>query len=199
MISNWLEYQLNAALKRGGGAAPLARFAGKTLAISLLPLQLTLLVNASGDGLTISSQRGLDAPNVSCQLRVDGRALPLLRDPQQLGPLLASGAIALNGDAEFAADLLRTLRQQGLNGEELLAGVVGDPLAHIFAGGLRRLAQPPANGHLPEQIGRLLRDELQWLVSQHEAAPQFSAISAVQQRVDAASQRLEQLLQQGRA
>ena len=197
MFNRLLEYQLNAALKRGGGCAPLARFAGKTLAISLLPLQRTLLVNACGDGLRIDGRRGFAAPEAACQLRVDGRALPLLRDPQQLGPLLASGAITLSGDAELAAELLRTLRQQGLNGEELLAGVIGDPLAHQLASGLRQLAQPPVNGHLPEQLGRLLRDELQWLISHHEASPQFAAISQLQGAVDAAERRLNQLLRRG--
>ncbi len=194
MVKGLLEYQLNAALNRGGGCAPLARFAGRPLAISLRPLQLTLLINASGDGLAISSRRGFEAPEAACQLSVDGRALPLLRDPQQLGPLLASGAVTLSGDAELAAELLRTLRQQGLNGEELLAGLIGDPLAHQLANSLRQLTAPPANGHLPEQLGRLLRDELQWLPSRHEAAPQFAAIAQLQGAVDATSQRLERLL-----
>ena len=199
MINGLLEYQLNAALKRGGGCAPLARFAGKPLAISLRPLQLTLLINASGDGLAISSRRGFEAAEAACQLIVDGRALPLLRDPQQLGPLLASGAVTLSGDAELAAELLRTLRQQGLNGEELLAGIIGDPLAHQLASGLRHLSATPAHGHLPEQLGRLLRDELQWLPSRHEAAPQFAAIDQLQHAVDGAGQRLNQLLRRGQS
>ncbi|MBP7548444.1 MAG: SCP2 sterol-binding domain-containing protein, partial [Corallincola sp.] len=140
MVAALLQSLINGALKRAGGSAPLARFSGKRLLLGLLPLNLNLLLQADGQGVSLS-RVAADTTTADCQLWLDHGALPLLHDPQQLGPLLAAGHVRLQGDAELAAELLRSLRQQGVNGEELLAGVVGDPLAHLLWRTGRQLQQ----------------------------------------------------------
>lgn len=194
MVAALLQSLINGALKRAGGSAPLARFSGKRLLLSLLPLNLNLLLQADGQGVSLS-RVAADTTTADCQLWLDHGALPLLHDPQQLGPLLAAGHVRLQGDAELAAELLRSLRQQGVNGEELLAGVVGDPLAHLLWRTGRQLQQrlPRQLTELGDSLGLWLRDEQRQLVAAAEWRPHARAVDQLAAAVAAAEARLARL------
>lgn len=185
---------VNQTIARSGQQAHLLPLAGRHVALTLLPLRQTLVVSVTAAGLALGRD-GVETAD--CHLQVDHRALSLLKDPNQLGPLLESGAITLRGNATLAADLLRALKACGVTGEEVMATVVGDPLAHLLVRGGRQMAQSAQRhgSQASADVGSWLRDELRLLVARGEWQPVQSAIGDVSRQAGELEQRLRRLLE----
>jgi ubiquinone biosynthesis protein UbiJ len=113
---------LNHLLRQNSWAAEKLRpYAGKTVRISLLPLQSTLTVDGAGGFSSAPNDATIDA-----EIRLSaGAALRMLVDPES-----AMGLATLEGDMEFASTVGKVLKNLRWDAEEDLSRVVGDIPAH---------------------------------------------------------------------
>lgn len=111
-------------------------YAGKTIRISIPPLQSTLTIDASGTCTTATKEAAIDA-----EIRLStGAALRMLVQPEA-----AMGLATLDGDMAFASTFGKVLQNLRWDAEEDLSRIVGDIPAH-------QLAQTGA--YIRQEIGR---------------------------------------------
>jgi ubiquinone biosynthesis protein UbiJ len=129
----------------------LAPFVGKTVRLSLPPLQLHLMVTGEG----MFEQSALENFDVEITLPADAPLLALR------GAEAVFKAARISGLAEFADALGFVLRNLRWDFEEDLSQHVGDIVAHRLAGLLSALAtwQRQAAQHLAENVAEYLTEE----------------------------------------
>ncbi len=113
---------LNHLLRQNSWAAEKLRpHAGKTIRISIPPLQSTLTLDGAGEFLTAAQ----DAPVDAEILLSAGAALRMLAQPG-----IAMSLATLQGDMELATTVGKVLRELRWDAEEDLSRVIGDIPAH---------------------------------------------------------------------
>jgi ubiquinone biosynthesis protein UbiJ len=118
LSSNALNHLLR---QNSGAAAQLRPFAGKTVRLSMPPLQSTLFINAAGEFDTASAGSEVDA-EIGL---TPAAALRLLLVPES-----SSGLARLQGDMPLATTVAKVLHGLRWDVEEDLSRVVGDIPAH---------------------------------------------------------------------
>lgn len=145
--------------------------AGKRLGLRLEGLGLALLAVVTPGGLSLGPWRDEPADAV-----VEGPPFTLLRllGEEQPAAYLFDGRVRIHGDQTLVQRLRRVLAGLDPDLEELVAGVVGDPLAHSAGRGVRALVGWWRGAvHTLTLDGReLLQDELNLLAT----APEVTAL-----------------------
>jgi ubiquinone biosynthesis protein UbiJ len=185
------ESLLNHGIGRSATAATLAaRLEGRSLAIAVTGLPRAFHLALAGGRATLAAS---DAP---ADVTIAGTPLSLLRllatDPQAL---FRDGELALTGSPDLAAEFRELLQFAAPDLEDLLARVVGDPLAHqagAFAAEVRATAGR-ATESLARSLGEYLTEERRSLPSRFEADEFAAAVDELVAAVDRAEARLAQL------
>jgi ubiquinone biosynthesis protein UbiJ len=185
------ESLLNHGLARSATATAIAtRLEGRSLAIEATGLPRAFRLAITGGRATLTAS---DAP---ADVTIAGTPLSLLRllatDPQAL---FRDGELALTGSPDLAAEFRELLQFAAPDLEDLLARVVGDPLAHqagVAAAGVRATAGR-ATESLARSLGEYLTEERRSLPSRFEADEFAAAVDELVAAVDRAEARLAQL------
>ncbi|MFN2308970.1 MAG: SCP2 domain-containing protein [Gammaproteobacteria bacterium] len=172
--------------------ARLGTLAGKVIAVELLGLGVVLYCFPSAQGVQILSHYEGTPDTV-----LRGAPLSLLRLGLSAQPAdqLFEGGVELRGDTATGQAFQAILRALNLDGEELLARVTGDTLAHQ-AGRLARALGSQARhaGHTLElDLGEYLREEAGLLVDPHAVGAWLDAVDALREDADRLEARLQRL------
>ena len=184
------ETLLNHGIGRSATAAAIAaRLEGRSLAIEVSGLPRAFRLAIAGGRATVAASDG------PADVTIAGTPLSLLRllatDPQAL---FRDGELALTGSPDLAAEFRELLQFAAPDLEDLLARVVGDPLAHqagAFAAEVRATAGR-ATESLARSLGEYLTEERRSLPRRFEA-DEFAAAVDELAAVDRAEARLAQL------
>ena len=165
--------------------ARLAPFAGKTLRLTLPPLQLDFVVD--GDGFLAET-----ANSEPFDVAIDLPAAPLLA---LRGVEAATRDARISGSADFADALGFVLRNLRWDFEEDLSKGVGDIAAHRIAKQLRTLGawQQDATQRLGENLVEYLTEEQPTLVRPTEVRAFGKSVEQLREDVDRLEQRLARL------
>ena len=170
----------------------LARYAGRTLALSAAPFALSLKIAAGG---IVDAAPAGSAAEVT--LSIPASRLPLLL----LDPDTAMKDVRIDGDAELAQTLARLAREVRWDAEEDLSRVVGDVAANQFM----RFARAfhawglEAGKRFAETTTAYLQDEDPTLVRKNEVEKFGSDVAALRDDCERLEKRLQLLEATGAA
>lgn len=164
---------------------------GKVLQLELRELQPFWLVFSPSQVDLLTRYEG--QPDATIRLTLS--ALPRLRDPNQLTPLIREGKVDLSGDTSLCNQFAQLFSELQIDWEEQLARYTGDVVAHTLCRGVRQL------GHTLQQQGELLRQDLaEYLTEELRLAPGplevacfCDDVDELKRRFDATALRLEKL------
>lgn len=194
-----LEVGLNRYLSQDPSALiECERLLGRTLALRLRELDLCIDVTAVRGGLLLSQERG-ERAQASVETSVPAMLRLLAAGPEQRQALIASGEVAIKGDAGLVDGLFRILQRVDFDPEELASRVVGDVLAHRLGVSARSLFG--WGRHTADTLGldtaEYLREETHDLVHRADVEEWMDAVdtlSADSERLAARVRRLERRL-----
>ena len=164
---------------------------GKVLQLELRELQPFWLVFSPSQVDLLTRYEG--QPDATIRLTLS--ALPRLRDPNQLTPLIREGKVDLSGDTSLCNQFAQLFSELQIDWEGQLARYTGDVVAHTLCRGVRQL------GHTLQQQGELLRQDLaEYLTEEVRLAPVplevacfCDDVDELKRRFDATALRLEKL------
>lgn len=164
---------------------------GKVLQLELRELQPFWLVFSPSQVDLLTRYEG--QPDATIRLTLS--ALPRLRDPNQLTPLIREGKVDLSGDTSLCNQFAQLFSELQIDWEGQLAHYTGDVVAHTLCRGVRQL------GHTLQQQGELLRQDLaEYLTEELRLAPGplevacfCDDVDELKRRFDATALRLEKL------
>ena len=164
---------------------------GKVLRLELRELQPFWLVFSPSQVDLLTRYEG--QPDATIRLTLS--ALPRLRDPNQLTPLIREGKVDLSGDTSLCNQFAQLFSELQVDWEGQLARYTGDVVAHTLCRGARQL------GHTLQQQGELLRQDLaEYLTEELRLAPGplevacfCDDVEELKRRFDATALRLEKL------
>ena len=166
---------------------------GQSLAIEVVGLGVTLVLNAEANGLVLTGAAG--EPATATVSGSPGMLLGLLRDSSSSG-VRASGVV-VTGDAQTAeafSDLLRLARPDL---EERLSCLVGDLLAHELAETGRQVSAwgRRAFTTVSRSTSEYLQEESRQLPPRLEAEAFFREVEQLRDDVDRIVQRVDRFLE----
>ena len=164
---------------------------GKVLQLELRELQPFWLLFSPSQVDLLTRYEG--QPDATIRLTLS--ALPRLRDPNQLTPLIREGKVDLSGDTSLCNQFAQLFSELQIDWEGQLARYTGDVVAHTLCRGVRQL------GHTLQQQGELLRQDLaEYLTEELRLAPGplevacfCDDVDELKRRFDATALRLEKL------
>ena len=164
---------------------------GKVLQLELRELKPLWLVFSPSRVDLLTRYEGQPDATISLALS----ALPRLRDPNQLTPLIREGKMDLAGDTSLCNQVAQLFSELQIDWEGQLARYTGDVVAHTLCRGVRQL------GHTLQQQGELLRQDLaEYLTEELRLAPGplevacfCDDVDELKRRFDATALRLEKL------
>ena len=164
---------------------------GKVLQLELRELQPFWLLFSPSQVDLLTRYEG--QPDATIRLTLS--ALPRLRDPNQLTPLIREGKVDLSGDTSLCNQFAQLFSELQIDWEGQLARYTGDVVAHTLCRGVRQL------GHTLQQQGELLRQDLaEYLTEEVRLAPGplevayfCDDVDELKRRFDATALRLEKL------
>ncbi|WP_295717633.1 SCP2 sterol-binding domain-containing protein [uncultured Halovibrio sp.] len=161
------------------------------VAITLVPFGATLTLARSGDRLAL--KQGPSGPGTDTHITATPLALLALAGGDTSG--LDQGLITVEGDSERVRHLAHRLHALAPDWEAFLARTLGDVPAHVIARRLRdalRWSQQ-ARASVHANIEDYLHEESGLVPGRHEAEARFSDIDALESRVKALENRLNNL------
>lgn len=122
-------------------------------------------------------------------------ALPRLRDPNQLTPLIREGKMDLAGDTSLCNQVAQLFSELQIDWEGELARYTGDVIAHTLCRGARQLRQgiQQQGELLRRDLAEYLTEELRLAPGPLEVACFCDDVDALKRRFDATALRLEKL------
>lgn len=164
---------------------------GKVLQLELRELKPLWLVFSPSRVDLLTRYEGQPDATISLALS----ALPRLRDPNQLTPLIREGKMDLAGDTSLCNQVAQLFSELQIDWEGQLARYTGDVIAHSLCRGAQQLR------HTLQQQGELLRQDLaEYLTEELRLAPGplevacfCDDVDALKRRFDATALRLEKL------
>ena len=164
---------------------------GKVLQLELRELKPLWLVFSPSRVDLLTRYEGQPDATISLALS----ALPRLRDPNQLTPLIREGKMDLAGDTSLCNQVAQLFSELQIDWEGQLARYTGDVIAHSLCRGAQQLR------HGIQQQGELLRRDLaEYLTEELRLAPGplevacfCDDVDALKRRFDATVLRLEKL------
>lgn len=178
---------LNHLLRQNPWAPPWLRpHAGKTVRLSLPPLQSTLTINAGGE-----FEAAMRGAAVDAEIRLDpAAALRLLLQPESAGSVAS-----LTGDMELATAVGKVLQGLRWDAEEDLSRIVGDIPAHELSRAGSAVAREA--GRQARALAGMLAEywlEEQPLVAKRRHLQQFAdGVDALRDDVERLEKRLQRL------
>ena len=164
---------------------------GKVLQLELRELKPLWLVFSPSRVDLLTRYEGQPDATISLALS----ALPRLRDPNQLTPLIREGKMDLAGDTSLCNQVAQLFSELQIDWEGQLARYTGDVIAHSLCRGAQQLR------HTLQQQGELLRQDLaEYLTEELRLAPGplevacfCDDVDELKRRFDATALRLEKL------
>ncbi len=164
---------------------------GKVLQLELRELKPLWLVFSPSRVDLLTRYEGQPDATISLALS----ALPRLRDPNQLTPLIREGKMDLAGDTSLCNQVAQLFSELQIDWEGQLARYTGDVVAHTLCRGAQQLR------HTLQQQGELLRQDLaEYLTEELRLAPGplevacfCDDVDELKRRFDATALRLEKL------
>ena len=164
---------------------------GKVLQLELRELQPFWLLFSPGQVDLLTRYEG--QPDATIRLTLS--ALPRLRDPNQLTPLIREGKVDLSGDTSLCNQFAQLFSELQIDWEGQLARYTGDVVAHTLCRGAQQLRDGI------QQQGKLLRQDLaEYLTEEVRLAPGplevacfCDDVDELKRRFDATALRLEKL------
>jgi ubiquinone biosynthesis protein UbiJ len=163
-----LEAALNRYLRLDPDAlARLAALQPRSIAIELLPLQLTLYVIPGEHGVQLRSRLENDPDTV---LRGTPLGLAQLGLGSQSNKALFSGSVTIEGDVETGQAFKAILDEMDIDWEEQISRLTGDVIAHQLGNTARRASTALQHGRrtLEQDLNEYLHEELQVLPTRIE-------------------------------
>jgi ubiquinone biosynthesis protein UbiJ len=163
-----LEAALNGYLRLDPDAMTrMAVLQQRSIAIELMPLQLTLYVVPGENGVRLSSKLETAPDTV---LRGTPLGLAQLGLGSQNGKTLFSGSVAIEGDVETGQAFKAILDEMEIDWEEQLSRLTGDAIAHQLGNTARRAAGVLRQSRLTleRDVGEYLQEELRVLPTRIE-------------------------------
>ncbi|PAU81594.1 hypothetical protein CK501_00100 [Halovibrio salipaludis] len=163
------------------------------VAITLVPFGTTLTLARSGDRLAL--KQGPSGPGTGADTHITATPLALLALAGGDTSGLDQGLITVEGDSERVRHLAQRLHALAPDWEAFLARTLGDVPAHVIARRLRdalRWSQQ-ARASVHANIEDYLHEESGLVPGRHEAEARFSDIDALESRVKALENRLNNL------
>jgi ubiquinone biosynthesis protein UbiJ len=188
-----LEAALNRYLRLDPDAMTrMAALQQRSIAIELMPLQLTLYVVPGENGLRLRSQLE-NAPDTV--LRGTPLGLAQLGLGSQGGKTLFSGSVTIEGDVETGQAFKAILDDMDIDWEEQLSRLTGDVFAHQLGNTARRAAGVLRNGRhtLERDIGEYLQEELRVLPTRIETENFSADVSRLGMDTDRLAARIKRL------
>ena len=164
---------------------------GKVLQLELRELQPFWLLFSPSQVDLLTRYEG--QPDATIRLTLS--ALPRLRDPNQLTPLIREGKVDLSGDTSLCNQFAQLFSELQIDWEGQLARYTGDVVAHPLCRGAQQLRDGI------QQQGKLLRQDLaEYLTEELRLAPGplevacfCDDVDELKRRFDATALRLEKL------
>lgn len=170
-------------------AARLSRLHGKRLSFRLREWPVTLVLNASAQGILFNQHD--DA--VDCAIQTDLASLRLLRDPSQLTRLIKADTLQIDGDIQVAQQYSHFFQQLDPDWQQALSAYVGDAAAHKIALSLQQIHQylHSKTTALQQLSAELAQDELLLTPTATEMMQFSRAVSELAAKVDVMQQQLQ--------
>jgi len=188
-----LEAALNRYLRLDPDAmSRMAALQQRSIAIELMPLQLTLYVVPGENGVQLRSQLETAPDTV---LRGTPLGLAQLGLGSQTGKTLFSGSVAIEGDVETGQAFKAILDEMDIDWEEQLSRLTGDVMAHQLGNVARRAAGVLRDGRrtLERDIGEYLQEELRVLPTRIETENFSADVSRLRMDADRLAARIKRL------
>ena len=168
------------------------RLQQRSIAIELMPLQLTLYVVPGENGVQLRSQLETAPDTV---LRGTPLGLAQLGLGSQTGKTLFSGSVAIEGDVETGQAFKAILDEMDIDWEEQLSRLTGDVIAHQLGNAARRAAGALRHGRrtLEQDIGEYLQEELRVLPTRIETENFSADVSRLCMDADRLAARIKRL------
>jgi ubiquinone biosynthesis protein UbiJ len=188
-----LEAVLNRYLRLDPDAMTrMAALQERSIAIELVPLQLTLYVVPGENGVQLRSQLDSGPDTV---LRGTPLGLARLGLGSQNSKTLFSGSVTIEGDVETGQAFKAILDEMDIDWEEQLSRLTGDVIAHQFGNTARRAAGALREGRrtLERDIGEYLQEELRVLPTRVETENFCADVSRLGMDTDRLAARIRRL------
>ena len=163
-----LEAALNRYLRLDPDAmARMVTLQPRSIAIELLPLQLTLYVVPCEHGVQLRSRLEHEPDTV---LRGTPLGLAQLGLGSQSGKALFSGSVTIEGDVETGQAFKAILDEMDIDWEEQISRLTGDVIAHRLGNTARRVSAAVQQGRhtLEQDVNEYLHEELRVLPTRVE-------------------------------
>jgi ubiquinone biosynthesis protein UbiJ len=188
-----LEAALNRYLRLDPDAMTrMAALQPRSIAIELMPLQLTLYVVPAENGVRLRSQLETGPDTL---LRGTPLGLAQLGLGSQAGKTLFSGNVTIEGDVETGQAFKAILDEMDIDWEEQLSRLTGDAIAHQLGNTARRAAGVLRQGRhtLERDIGEYLQEELRILPTRIETENFSEEVSRLGMDTDRLAARIKRL------
>jgi ubiquinone biosynthesis protein UbiJ len=164
----------------------------RSIAIELLPLQLTLYVLPGENGVQLRSRLETGPDTV---LRGTPLGLAQLGLGSDGGNALFSGSVTIEGDVETGQAFKAILDEMDIDWEEQLSRITGDVIAHQLGNTARRAASALQDGRrtLERDIGEYLQEELRVLPTRIETENFSADVSRLGMDTDRLAARIRRL------
>lgn len=193
LLVNTLESALNRYLRADAESSTrLAKMAGKSISIELLPMHLHFNCHFTHDGVQLSTQA-----DPSALTKITGTPLQLL------GALLAkkqrqqffADDVTIEGDAEFAQHVIQLFDHVDIDWEDHASKIIGDVSAHrlgkLFVGMKSWLGTSQQN--FSADMKDYLHEETAWFPSKESLRDFFSDIDNLRMDTDRLESRIAHL------
>ena len=193
LLLGYIEKALNVYLQQGAQSEKrLARMAGKSIGVELLPLQLHFNCDFTHDRVTLNTQEDFEP-----HTKIKGTPLQLLGalvDKERRHQFFADD-LSIEGDAEFAQQVIALFDHIEIDWEEHASRLIGDASAHhlnklvnSMQGWLKSTATD-----LTQDINDYLHEEAAWFPVREELQQFFSDIDTLRMDADRLESRVARL------
>lgn len=192
-ILSAIETAVNAYLQQDEQSSQrLAKMAGKSLGIELLPLNLHFNCHVHDEHITLTM-----APQLTHQTKIKGTPLQLvgvLFDKDRRHQFFADD-LTIEGDAEFAQEIIDLFDHVNIDWEEQTSRVIGDaPAYHLnkFIGNMKNWFSTGCDD-LTQDMNDYLHEEKAWFPVKEQLQVFFADIDTLRMDTDRLSSRVGHL------
>ncbi len=192
-LLGYLEKALNAYLQQGGQSEKrLARMAGKSIGVELLPMQLHFNCHFTQDRVTLDMQDDFQP-----HTKIKGTPLQLLGalvNKERRHQFFADD-LSIEGDAEFAQQVIDLFDHIEIDWEEHASRLIGDASAHHLSKLVNSMQgwMKSAGKDLTQDINDYLHEEAAWFPVREELQEFFADIDTLRMDADRLESRIVRL------